>query len=176
MTQIKGQEYRISDLLGNAGLAAQLEGGQFVTVYLSPSDYHRVHTPAAGEITAAWSIPGALYSVNPVFVSVFKNLFVTNERLVVSMDTPRGLVVVVMVAAAVVGKAVLSFSDLATNQGRKTVSRRFEPCVFMEKGEELGVFRLGSTVVVLTEKGWSANLALPGKKVRMGQPIMEALP
>lgn len=170
--QVKGRGYSVEELLGDRELALSLEDGAFATIYLSPSDYHRVHAPLDGDVAKAWTIPGALYSVSPRATALLDNLFVSNERLVVPLHTPHGTLVVVLVAAAIVGKAVLSFSDLATNQGKTVAQRSFPQPVHLRQGEELGAFRLGSTVVLLTPKGWKMRIHESGESIRMGQRLM----
>lgn len=172
--QVKGKDYPISLLLEDSDLAATYANGSYATVYLSPANYHRVHSPLAGSVTSARYVPGALYSVQPFVTAILDNLFLANERIAIHMDTTLGKVCVVMVAATIVGRVGLTFSSLETNgptrlQKVDTLSRPFN----VTKGGELGAFHIGSTVVMLMERPFDA-LVQPGTPVRMGQALFSA--
>jgi len=170
--QVKGHDYTVEDFLRDPEMAARFNGGTYATIYLSPKDYHRVHSPVAGRIVSARHIPGALYSVAPFFVNNFSNLFVTNERIPIYIETDRGLVCVVMVGATVVGKVKLNFSHLATNRRVNGDEKsRFDPAISVDKGGELGSFRIGSTVVMLMEGKWTPRLVAKNLRVKMGVPL-----
>jgi len=170
--QIKGRNYSVARLIADDQLARRLDGGSYATIYLSPADYHRVHSPADGRIVSCRHIPGALYSVSPFFVNHFRNLFLANERIPVHLETEYGLVTVVLVAATIVGRVTLTFSTLQTNQGngagRELTLDRPVP---VHKGEQLGAFTLGSTVVLLTEGSWRSHLLAEGMPVKMGSTL-----
>jgi phosphatidylserine decarboxylase len=177
ITQVKGHDYRLADLIGDEDDARTLERGTFVTIYLSPRDYHRVHSPEKGRIAACRHLPGALYSVRPLFVRGLANLFTTNERMAIRLETAHGLLYVVMVAATVVGRVVLTFVDLETNSGdRRERARRFDRPIPIERGQELGAFQLGSTVVVIAGKGYRPHALAEGLPMRMGQPLLSLSP
>lgn len=175
--QVKGRPYSLADFLGSSREAARLEDGQFATIYLSPADYHRVHSPLAGKITLARYIPGALYSVSPFFVENIDRLFVNNERIVIHVETRWGPIVVVMVGAVIVGRVELAFSDLSTNRPpREATSEQYDPPVEMEQGQELGAFKMGSTVVALLPPGWSPLALREELKVKVGMPLFKRVP
>ncbi len=174
--QVKGHDYSVAELLQDEGRAADFLDGTYATIYLSPSNYHRVHAPAAGSISYCRHIPGALYSVSTFFVSHMKNLFVTNERIPIYLDTEHGKVCVVMVGATIVGRVKLNFCDLQTNRdGAAPADAVFSPPLVVDKAADLGAFHLGSTVVMLMESKWKAHMLAEGMPVRMGAPLF-ALP
>src|SRR5687768_7897676 len=162
LIQAKGRSYSASDLLGGVD-AQRYADGTFVTIYLSPRHYHRIHTPIEGGVAAAWHLPGALLPVNEPAVSHVDNLFPRNERLVCSLDTPRGRVAVIAVGAYNVGRISAAFDPKwsgargegwVTNRpgGAAAESRSYEPAVKLVQGAELMAFHLGSTIVILTER------------------------
>ncbi|NLF26045.1 MAG: phosphatidylserine decarboxylase [Deltaproteobacteria bacterium] len=171
LEQIKGKDYSVEALLGHSSYAARFLDGFYFNLYLSPRDYHRVHAPISGEVVAASYIPGKLWPVNDWSLSRIPHLFVVNERVVTYLSGAYGLVAVVMVGATNVGKISLSYCDWITNQRpqKLTLHQTFSPAPTLEKGEELGVFHLGSTVIILCEKNsFKAPPKLPAT-VRMGE-------
>lgn len=172
--QVKGQDYSLANLLRDENMARQFEGGTYSTIYLSPKDYHRVHSPMAGEIISCRYIPGALYSVSPFVVNNLANVFTTNERIPIYLETPSGLMAVVMVGATIVGRVVLSFCDLTTNRANAPEEgRTLDPPLAVEKGDELGAFQLGSTVVLLMQGAWEPYQLAEQMPIRMGTPIFQ---
>ncbi len=172
--QVKGQDYSVRNLLQDDEMARQFEGGTYSTIYLSPKDYHRVHSPLPGKIVSCRYIPGALYSVSPIVVNNLANVFTTNERIPIYLETPHGLVAVVMVGATIVGRVKLSFCDLTTNRANAPEeSRSFDPPLEVEKGGELGAFQLGSTVVLLMQGHWEPYQLAEKLPIRMGTPIFQ---
>lgn len=170
--QAKGREYLLADLLGDPSLCQSFEGGPFVTVYLSPKDYHRVHFPCPARVTAARHTPGVLYSVQPRAADVVDRLFVRNERLTTLFESPFGLVALVMVGATGVGRITVTYGDQATNVGRCCGYAGYEPPLPFGKGDELGTFHLGSTVVLVLPPGdWESLVPAAGKPVRLGQAL-----
>ncbi len=169
--QVKGNDYSIQDLIGESEAARRLENGTFATVYLSPANYHRVHSPIQGRITHCRYLPGALFSVHPLLVNNLKNVFVTNERIPIFIESPFGLVCVVMVAATIVGNITLTFSGLTTNRHSPQATEFYDTPVPVDAGTELGAFRLGSTAVLLMEGRWQPHLLAEGMPVRMGTPF-----
>ena len=152
--QVKGTKYSLAKLLHNEAWAQDLEGGLYLTYYLCPTDYHRVHFPVSGQVTSAAHISGELWPVNELSVLRVQGLFAVNERVVVEVITERGRVVVVMVGATNVGQMRMSFDGkLVTNQKdqQKSIVRtkQYWPPLRVKAGDELGVFHMGSTVVVL---------------------------
>ena len=154
--QVKGRSYQLSRLLDDAENARRFEGGPYATFYLSPRDYHRIHAPVSGVVREARVVPGGLLPVFPEALEKIDELFARNERLITYIDTTHaGRVAVVKVGATLVGRISLSYDpDVHTNekgQGRRTI--HYEPPRLMQKGGELGAFELGSTGVLVGEKG-----------------------
>ncbi|GGA38233.1 phosphatidylserine decarboxylase proenzyme [Kroppenstedtia guangzhouensis] len=175
--QAKGVTYTLEALLGGKGeKIRKFEGGRFITLYLSPRDYHRIHTPIQGRVTGLTYIPGSLFPVNPLGVQWVRGLFARNERLITFLDSPAGEVALVKVGATNVGSIRVVYDrEIMTNcRGRKQIFSRNYPCMeVLEKGEELGRFEFGSTVILLFEANridWIGDLS-PGTMIRMGQPI-----
>ncbi len=151
LLQAKGMPYTLSSLLGGEEEARMFEGGRFLTLYLSPRDYHRIHVPESGELAETRYEPGTLWPVNPPAVRRIPSLFAVNERVVTTLDATWGRVAVVMVGATNVGRMRLSYMDLVTNSGGQPFRRRHEPPLRVERGDELGVFELGSTVILVVQ-------------------------
>ena len=157
LIQAKGHEYSLAALVADAGLAGRYRGGQFCTLYLAPGDYHRVHAPATGELRRAVRIAGRFHPVNPRAVHRIPGLFAGNERLVLEMGAPGGEMVLVLVGACLVGGIRLNHT----------------PPVALQRGQELGRFEFGSTVVVLAPPGAPVRLARgQGERVRVGEALM----
>lgn len=173
LLQAKGRCYSIAALLNDPIDGRQFEGGTYLTLYLAPRDYHRIHSPLGGEIEGYSYIPGELFPVNAAGVKWVPNLFCTNERLVSFLRTPAGRVAVVKVGAMCVGRIRAAYDDVITNAGRGASRRRYERPVPVRKGEELGVFELGSTVILIFERGKVVlePSIVEGARVRMGQAI-----
>ncbi len=175
--QAKGRDYSVTELLGNnSALAAQYEGGQFATIYLSPRDYHRIHMPLAGKLTAMRYVPGKLFSVNPRTARAVPALFARNERLVCQFDTEFGPVVMVLVGAIFVGSMETVWSGQVTPPYGKTVQNweyAGEQALQFDKGAEMGRFNMGSTVVMLLPPGMQAfNLRWrAGDSIQLGQAL-----
>ncbi len=170
LVQAKGIDYSLAQLLGDGELAAKLEGGHAFTVYLSPKDYHRVHAPVAGELTSYTYVPGTLFPVSKTFADNVDGLFARNERVVFRLETSAGPVAVVMVGATGVGNMALAHAGVETRtyRGSKQAQRVcFDQPVAVAKGDELGAFHLGSTVVMV----FGAEAMLPDAQLRPGQAI-----
>lgn len=181
MIQVKGIEYHLDQLLLDSDLAALYEDqGTCFTFYLSPKDYHRVHSPVSGKILRAKHIPGELWPVNDWSLSKIKALFARNERLVIPIQTDQfGIVTVVMVGATNVGKMGLAFDEnCLTNLSsiRKPRTFSYERPIEIEVGAELGTFQLGSTVLLfLRGQSASAKFTAPATEIRVGQDILHLL-
>lgn len=172
----KGQEYTLGGLLQDESAARHFVGGTFVTLYLAPHNYHRVHTPLSGEVRGYRHIPGARYPVNALSVRTIPQLFMRNERLVTYLHTAAGEVALIMVAANGVGNITVSYEPALTTLagGPDRGACSYEQKKPLEKGEELGMFHLGSTVILLFQPG-RVNIEVPtGTKVRVGQRIGRA--
>ena len=174
--QAKGLDYSLDDLLAtDLEESASYVDGRFATIYLAPYNYHRVHAPFDGELLAARYVPGDLFSVNAATVSKVAGLFRRNERLIMHFRTAHGPAVVILVGALNVGSISTPWSgeirprkagavDVIDISGHETRVR---------KGDLLGWFNMGSTVIVLLPDGvceWHENLE-SGETVRMGQSI-----
>lgn len=173
LLQAKGWNYSLAEFLGDAGLAAVYEGGSFATYYLCPADYHRVHSPRTGALVAGRHIPGLLWPVNEWSVSNIRRLFNLNERVVLNFQSPEGRFSVVMVGATNVGHMTISADpSIVTNRWmwHAPTDRIYSPGVPVRVGDELGIFHLGSTVVVLFEKSLPAVRAAAPSPVKFGQP------
>lgn len=152
--QAKDRLYSVSDLCQNTKWSAEFSKGFFTTYYLCPTDYHRVHSPVKGVITDIMHIPGHLWPVNQWSTSNIENLFAVNERVVLRIETELGPCLLVFVGATNVGKIRLSFdSSILTNtkpwQNEPVLHKTLNPTLSIEKGDELGMFHMGSTVVMI---------------------------
>lgn len=173
--QAKGRDFTAAEILGHgADEAARFEGGSFMTIYLSPRDYHRVHMPAAGVLQSTAYIPGDLFSVNPLTAAGVDRLFARNERLACLFDGPDGAFASVMVGAMIVAGIDTVWPHRFAGHGHNVVQEDFTADGrHFWAGEEMGRFYLGSTVVMLFEPGrvaWLDRL-MAGDALRMGQPI-----
>ncbi|MFN7133384.1 MAG: archaetidylserine decarboxylase, partial [Myxococcales bacterium] len=173
LVQVKGREYSVAALLDDPDESKRFEGGAYCTIYLAPRDYHRIHSPVAGEVEKLAYIPGELWPVNPPAVRSVPNLFAVNERLISYVASPVGRVAVVKVGATCVGRIRATYDDVVTNSGGSRLKKEYEQKPKVEKGGELGVFEMGSTVILLFEPGRVAldEALVEGTVVRMGQAI-----
>jgi phosphatidylserine decarboxylase len=174
LIQVKDWRYSLSQLVGNPKLAEDLNGGQFTTYYLCPTDYHRVHSPVDGNLQAVRHIPGTLWPVNPASVSGIKSLFLKNERMVFEIETVFGVMALVMVGATNVGKITTSVgvdwvSNLASQKGVRSETIESEPAI--KAGQELGIFHMGSTVICVWPKSAGVHDLPKGQPVKMGVAI-----
>lgn len=169
----KGQDYTLAGLLQDDAAAKRFIGGYFTTLYLAPHNYHRVHSPLTGSITGFRHIPGARYPVNPLSVRTVPRLFMRNERLVTYLRTDFGEIAAVMVAATGVGNMTVSYepgiNTIAGGPDRGACIYEHEKPI--GKGDELGMFHLGSTVILLFEPGRAQIDAPTGTAVRLGQRL-----
>ena len=176
LVQAKGIDYALAALVADDALAARLTGGAFATIYLSPRDYHRIHFPLGGKVLGWRYVPGALWPVNPSSVRTVPGLFAANERLVTVLETPVGRCAVVAVGATVVGRVHAFYDPTVPYTNLPGASPRrhdYGTPLPVEKGQELGAFEMGSTVILLFEPGRArldARLAA-GVRVRVGEPI-----
>ena len=172
--QAKGRDYSLDVLIGGDQSAAQrLANGGFATIYLSPRDYHRLHMPVAGTLLSQTHIPGRLFSVGPHTVRALPNLFARNERVIAQFETEVGLMALVLVGAINVAAIETVWHGLVTPPQRRsmsTVNYPDEQAVNLAKGDEMGRFNMGSTIIVLMENpvAWRVDMQA-GDAVRMGQ-------
>jgi phosphatidylserine decarboxylase len=176
LIQCKGFDYTIRGLLADAAHARRFEGGAYCTLYLAPRDYHRIHAPIAGKITGYRHIPGAFFPVNPLSVRNVAGLFSINERLVTYLDTDAGQVAVVKVAATGVGHITVAYDKEVTThrpgpRGRTGWQQHYASPRPVRAAEELAMFHLGSTVILLFEAGKVVLEGAPGDVVRVGRRI-----
>ncbi|WKV49477.1 archaetidylserine decarboxylase [Dickeya fangzhongdai] len=181
--QAKQHDYTLEALLaGNYIIADLFRDGLFVTTYLSPRDYHRVHMPCDGILRDMIYVPGDLFSVNPLTAANVPNLFARNERVICLFDTPFGPMVQILVGATIVGSIETVWAGVVTPP-REGIIKRWaypmegEDAVILEKGDEMGRFKLGSTVINLFAK--DRVQLMPGlasqSATRMGEAMAEAL-
>src|SRR2546421_7618925 len=179
LLQAKGKHYTLAELFGGpeaAEDARRFAGGTFVTIYLAPYNYHRIHAPLGGFITGYINVPGTLWPVNGLGVRNVDRLFCVNERLTTSLGTPRGPCAVVAVGAMNVGRIRAVYDDVVTNVRRtRAVQRKiYEKPIPVAKGGELGIFEMGSTVVVVFAPGTKLSPSLQvGIAIRLGAPLEE---
>jgi phosphatidylserine decarboxylase len=180
--QAKGRFYSIARLLDDEAEAMRYDEGLFITLYLSPRHYHRIHTPCSGVIAQARHIPGGLLPVNQPAISHVQDLFPRNERLVCYVDGPLGRVAIAAIGAYNVGRISAAFDVRWGDEGRSWVTNRgtaqpetrhYDPPHTMRQGDEVMAFHLGSTVVLLCEPGRVAFLdeLEPGGDARLGEVI-----
>jgi len=171
--QAKGHSFSSHALLGgDSERAAPFLKGRFATIYLSPRDYHRVHMPVTGTLREMIYVPGKLFSVNPLTASAVPDLFARNERVVCIFDTEQGPMALVMVGAMIVASMETVWGGQVAPLTRAVKRFTYQP-VTLKAGEELGRFRLGSTVVLLfgeQQIDWNSNFCT-GSSVRMGQQL-----
>jgi len=177
--QAKGHSYKIPELLRSSHFSPRFDGGTFFTYYLCPTDYHRVHAPVDGKIIWSAHVPGLLWPVNHWSVNAISGLFTLNERVVVIIETPRGLAALVMVAATNVGNMSMSFDQNISTRIREPErhvrEHSYKPEIAIRKGEEVGIFHMGSTVIMLYEKGVlnAEPEYFKNRHVKMGQSLTD---
>ena len=174
--QAKGHHYTATALVGgDETLAAQFEHGQFATLYLSPRDYHRVHMPCDGKLLRMIHVPGELFSVNAVTARGVPGLFARNERVVCVFEGPHGPFVMALVGATIVGSVATVWQGVVTppRSGELREWQYRDRDVVLKKGDEMGRFLLGSTVVLLfpkSEMRFNADWA-PNRSIRLGEAM-----
>jgi phosphatidylserine decarboxylase len=176
LVQAKGIDYTASALVGDERVGARLAGGRYATLYLSPRDYHRIHFPLPGRILGWRYVPGRLWPVNAASVKNVPGLFTVNERLVTLLDSPLGLVAIVAVGATVVGRVRASYDPevpVTNLAGAGAQAGDYATPLPVAKGQELGAFEMGSTVILLFEPGRVTFVPglVPGIRVRVGEAI-----
>ena len=176
LLQAKGRRYSLAGLVnGDREHVEYYRNGSFITLYLSPRDYHRVHLPAGGELQSMAYVPGRLFSVNPGNVRRVDGLFARNERVIATFRTDIGMLSVIFVGAIFVGSVETVWHGQVTPAGtREYASWDYGPGTVFAQGDEIGRFNMGSTVILLAEPG-RINWTVPGNRVAMGQQIAIAL-
>jgi len=156
LVQAKGVTYTLDRLLGGKlQNSNQYKNGQFITIYLSPKDYHRIHMPCAGKLTEQTHVPGRLFSVAKHTVNTIKGIFARNERVIATFETNYGPMAMVLVGAINVAAIETVWSGLITPPKGKSITSKNYPAgeVNLKKGEEMGRFNMGSTVILLFAEG-----------------------
>ena len=175
--QAKGQSFTTAELLGDDGLGARFNDGEFATIYLSPRDYHRVHMPCKGTLVETLHVPGRLFSVGPDAVRNVPRLFARNERLVCHFDTEFGPMMMVMVGALLVSGVETVWSGVEIPAYGDRIQRKdwHGRGITLDRFAEMARFNYGSTVIVLLPEGsgvWS-NAMTAEAPVRLGEPMFE---
>ena len=177
LLQAKDQSYTTADLLQDSALAARFRNGNSCTIYISPADYHRVHMPAAGALQTMLHVPGRLFSVARYAHSVIPRLFARNERVISSFETEHGAMAIVMVGAVNVGCIETRWHGIVAPRRASLARASYtgEPgSVKLDRGDEMGRFHMGSTVVVLFGSGqlrWSEDKMKRDGRIRMGEAM-----
>lgn len=178
LLQAKGHEYTLEALLaGQPEWVARLGSGLYATIYLAPYNYHRVHMPLEGRLSAAWHVPGRLFSVNRATAASVPSLFARNERVVCAFESARGPFAVILIGALFVGSMSTVWHQEVTPSSTRRGARALVPVTGTEptlpRGAELGRFNMGSTVILLLPPGvahWDASLR-PGATLRLGERL-----
>jgi phosphatidylserine decarboxylase len=178
LVQAKGRSYTLDALLAGRGdWTRRLDGGHFATIYLAPYNYHRIHMAMDGRLRDAWYVPGRLFSVNQVTAAGVAGLFARNERVVCCFEDRRSEHALVMVGALNVGSMDTVWHGEVAPRARRVVTplapRRPGAPLALARGDEMGRFNMGSTVILLFPPGrieWQRELRA-GRVVRMGEPI-----
>jgi phosphatidylserine decarboxylase len=177
LLQAKGKHYSLAELFGGPAAeqdARRFTGGSFVTIYLAPHNYHRIHAPLGGAITGYINVPGTLWPVNAIGVRNVDRLFCVNERLTTFLDTPRSACAVVAVGAMNVGRIRAVYDDVVTNarRTRAVQHKQYEKPIPVEKGAELAIFEMGSTVVVVFAPGVKiAADVVAARAIKLGERL-----
>jgi phosphatidylserine decarboxylase len=181
LVQAKNHNYSLKSLLGGlASTAAPYADGTFATIYLAPKDYHRIHMPVSGTLREMIYVPGELFSVNPLTAENVPDLFARNERVITIFDTEFGPMALVLVGATIVASIETVWAGTITPPAGKDIFHWRYPAtgntaITLEKGAEMGRFKLGSTVVLAFPAGKVDFMAdqQPGTVTRMGAPFAE---
>lgn len=173
--QAKGKDYSVQDLLAGDPVCSQLADGYFSTIYLSPKDYHRIHMPLTGRLQRMIHVPGRLFSVAPYTARHVSRLFARNERVITVFDTDAGPLVMVLVGAMLVSSTETVWAGEVTPTKNKeiTVKDYSSENISLAKGDEMGRFNMGSTVILLMPQGAlkSQNKLSSGDVVKVGQKL-----
>jgi len=175
--QAKGRDYSLAQLLGgNSEWIDRFQGGGFATIYLSPRDYHRIHMPLTGALRGMTHVPGRLFSVNPATTRAVPDLFARNERVIAYFDTEAGPMALILVGAIFVASIETVWAGEVTPPAGKAVRHwqyQGDNAITLQKGQEMGRFNMGSTVIVLfgpQAARWADDVQ-SGAPVQMGQRL-----
>lgn len=179
LIQAKNHEYNLHTLLGDIEIAKKFDRGWFSTLYLSPRDYHRVHMPCSGKLIQQIYIPGKLLSVNPIMLENIPNLFALNERLVTVFETDHGLIAIVMVGATIVGNIATQWHGVINSHHHNKMKlwpNIAAKNIYLQQGNEMGLFKLGSTVILIGTENknfeWQNNLKFQ-QQIKLGELIVD---
>jgi phosphatidylserine decarboxylase len=176
----KGKNFTLGQLLADDHDASLFQGANFAVLYLAPYNYHRIHMPITGKLSKMRYVPGSLFSVNPAVVDHLPDVFARNERVVSIFDTVLGPVAAIFVGAMIVGSIETKWAGVVAPRGRRKItnwSYSGQDNITFDRGEEIGSFKLGSTVILLFPKGvmkWDEYLQA-NVPIRMGQTLGVAL-
>lgn len=177
LIQAKGRDFSVEDLLaGDKNLAAQFKDGDFATIYLSPKDYHRIHMPCDGRLTSMRHVPGRLFSVNPRTVRSVPRLFARNERVINIFETEFGPMALIMVGAIFVSSMeTVWHGEVNTTRKGNVREWQYDGSLKLCKGEEMGRFNMGSTVILLYPHAAVEQTGVmnSGQTLRLGERIAE---
>ena len=173
LIQAKGLEYRLADLLKDPERTKFYDGGVFITIYLAPYNYHRIHSMVSGEVREFCYIPGDLWTVSPLGVHHVPGLFARNERLITYFKTKKGECALVKIGATVVGRIRVVYHDITSNRPGAAFQKIVLTSPFrVERGDEVGLFELGSTVICLFPPGQiELNELKIEQEILLGQAI-----
>ncbi|OGT55524.1 MAG: phosphatidylserine decarboxylase [Gammaproteobacteria bacterium RIFCSPHIGHO2_12_FULL_42_10] len=173
LLQAKQFYFDLDSLLANTGsLSKQFENGAYATLYLAPSNYHRVHLPIDGQLIQTIYVPGQLFSVNQKTSAVIPNIFSRNERLIAILNTAIGPMAIILIGAMIVGNIKTVWTDSPIKGGQIKIEN-FTNGIKLAKGDELGYFQLGSTVILLFAKNamrWDEKMTV-NSPIKMGERI-----
>lgn len=176
LLQAKGAYFNVRDLCGDdVALSQCFEDGAFLTAYLSPKDYHRFHMPMDGQLKKMIYVPGKLFSVNAASVNNVPGLFARNERVICVFETAIGTVALIAVGAMIVGSIAMHWHGIVVPQKKRDIQSWYydNQKIMLRRGDEVGYFQLGSTVILLFEKNkltWHSSLQ-SDSALRMGEII-----
>lgn len=173
LIQAKGMDYSLNALLGGSGFEQQFWKGQFITLYLSPKDYHRVHMPFTGKLLEMTYVPGSLFAVNQASANQIPAVFAKNERVICTFQTEIGKMAVIMIGAMIVAGINMIWAGKVTPNKDKSIKSYMYHDIGLRRGEEMGYFSMGSTVIVLFEPNqmnWEPGLDFD-QSVKYGQKI-----
>lgn len=182
LLQAKGHSFSVAALLGDNADAEAFANGRYLTIYLAPKDYHRVHMPCNGTLEKLRYIPGRLFSVNPLTTQYVENLFSRNERVVTFFKHEQGSFAIVLVGAMIVGSIFTRWGGvIAPHRGKKMEQILYpqtpQQHIKLDKGDEMGYFSLGSTVIVLLAEDMRSEYDVSqNSRLVVGQRIGHLLP
>ena len=174
LVQAKGRAYSLDAVLAETGGAQRCRLGAYFLLYLSPRDYHRVHVPVDGTLAGYTYVPGDLFPVNAASTRYVDRVYARNERVITHIRSPRfGRIDVIKVGATNIGRIRLAHHpELVTNRRTRDIVRHaYEPPIAVQRGDELAIFELGSTVIMITERPVDARGLILGMPVRVGRAL-----